>query len=101
MEETKMTTPEKQEPKKLSYEELENIAKQLSEQNRIMYRQIQEMDLQNTYARLGFLFKVIEFANRFNSDFLSNCVKEIEDLMTIPEDVKPEDTKEITKEDNK
>lgn len=96
MEETKMSTPEKQEPKKLSYGELENIAKQLSEQNRIMYRQIQELDMQNIYARLGFLFKVVEFANKFNSDFLTSCVKEIEELITIPEN-----TKETTKEENK
>ena len=101
MEETKMSTPEKQEPKKLSYEELENIAKQLSEQNRIMYRQIQELDMQNIYARLGFLFKVVEFANRFNSDFLASCVKEIEELIIIPENTKQEDTKETTKEENK
>ena len=80
-------------PKKLSYEELENVAKQLSEQNRIMYRRIQELETNQMFARLGFLFKVVEFANRFNSEFLNNCTKEIEELITIPEEKPQEESK--------
>lgn len=80
-------------PKKLSYEELENVAKQLSEQNRIMYRRIQELETNEIFTRLGFLFKVVEFANRFNSEFLNKCTQEIEQLITIPEEKSQEESK--------
>lgn len=80
-------------PKKLSYEELENVARQLSEQNKIMYRRIQELETNEIFTRLGFLFKVVEFANRFNSEFLNKCTQEIEQLITIPEEKPQEESK--------
>lgn len=77
-------------PKKLTYEELENVAKQLSEQNRLFYQELQKREVQEVFTRLGFLFKVVEFANRFSSDFLKKCVSEIESLITIPEETTEE-----------
>lgn len=83
---------------KLSYEQLENVAHQLSEQNRQLYAKLQEMQVSNMFKRLDYLFKVVENTGAFSLEFHTKCVEEIESLMTIPED-KPEDTSEKTAEE--
>ncbi len=72
-------------PEKLSYEQLENIAHQLSEQAKQLYAKLQEANLTNMFKRLDFLFKVVENAHAFNEDFVTKCVTEIEGLITVPE----------------
>ena len=72
--------------KKLSYEELENVAKQLSEQNRQMYMKLQEMNTVNLFKRLDYLFKVLEDNVHFGNKFVDKCAKEIEEIITIPEE---------------
>lgn len=76
---------------KLSYEELENIATQLSQQNQQLYARLQQADMTNMLSRLKFLFKVIENAINFPEEFVTKCVTEIMEIMAIPE---VEDTKE-------
>lgn len=82
--ETKSTV-ENVRPEKLSYEQLENIAHQLSEQAKQLYAKLQEANLTNMFKRLDFLFKVVENAHAFNEDFVTKCVTEIEGLITVPE----------------
>lgn len=72
-------------PEKMSYEQLENIAHQLSEQSRQLYAKLQEANMANVFKRLDYLFKVVENAHAFNEEFVAKCVVEIEDLMTVPE----------------
>ena len=72
--------------KKLSYSELENVAHQLSEQNRQLYNQLQKSNLTNMFKRLDYLFKVIENGKVFKQEFLEKCITEIEELMTVPEE---------------
>lgn len=72
-------------PEKLSYEQLENIAHQLSEQAKQLYAKLQEANLTNMFKRLDYLFKVVENAHAFNEDFVTKCVTEIEGLITVPE----------------
>lgn len=43
-------------------------------------------ELNSTFTRLNFLFKVIENSKAFNADFIVKCTDEIEGLITIPED---------------
>lgn len=74
------------EEKKLSYEELNNIAHQLSNQAESLAKKLQESNQANFFNRLNFLFKVVEFGDRFSMQFLDNCVSEIEELMTIPKE---------------
>lgn len=64
------------EEKKLSYEELENLANTL-------YLRLQEADMSNMLKRLDYLFKVVENKPVFNARFVKACVDEIEDLLTI------------------
>lgn len=83
---------------KLSYEQLENVAHQLSEQNRQLYAKLQELQVSNMFKRLDYLFKVVENTGVFSLEFHTKCVEEIESLMTIPEE-KPDNTSEDTAEE--
>ena len=80
-----------QRPEKMSYEQLENVAHQLSEQNRQLFAKLQELNMTNIFKRLDYLFKVVENGHMFKQDFLEKCIAEIESLMVVPEqEEKPE-----------
>lgn len=91
-----MAGKESEQPQKMSYEQLEQIAHQLSEQSRQLYGQLQKANLSNMFKRLDYLFKVIENSRMFSQSFISKCVDEIEGTITLPEDTKDEveDSKE-------
>ena len=72
-----------QRPEKMSYEQLENVAHQLSEQNRQLFAKLQELNMANMFKRLDYLFKVIENGHMFKQDFLEKCIAEIESIITI------------------
>ena len=74
-----------EEKKKLSYEELENLAHQLSEQAKQLYARLQQSELTNVYKRLDYLFKVLEFETCFDSKFVEKCSDEIKEIMTVQE----------------
>ena len=87
----------------LSYEELNNVARQLSEQNRQLQQMLQ--NTQNVFRRLDYLFRVVEIKDFIPDDFKEACVKEIIELMTIHDDetvneekvTEPEESKELNK----
>lgn len=79
-------TKETKRPEKMSYEQLENIAHQLSEQSKQLYMKLQAANMNNTFKRLDYLFKVVENGHMFKQDFLEKCITEIEDIMTVPEE---------------
>lgn len=78
-----MPTPEVKQEKKLSYEELENVANNL-------YVRLQQADMANMFKRLDYLFKVVENVDNFPQEFTKHCVEEIVNIMTIS----TEETKE-------
>lgn len=90
------------EVRKLSYEELENTAHQLSEQSRQLYMQnqklnqaLQESNLTNFYERLKWLWTVITSTTPYISEeFKQKCGAEFEVLMTQPEQEPEEEVKE-------
>ena len=87
-------------PEKLSYEQLENVAHQLSEQAKQLYMKLQAANMSNMFKRLDYLFKVVENGHMFKQDFLEKCIAEIEELMTVPEETdKEEETPDIETED--
>ena len=92
-------TKETEKPEKMSYEQLENIAHQLSEQARKLYSQLQQSNMTNMFKRLDYLFKVVENGHMFKQDFLEKCIAEIEELMTVPEEVEKEETPDIKTEE--
>lgn len=77
--------PQVQRPEKMSYDQLESVAHQLSEQNRQMFAKIQELNMANVFKRLDYLFKVVENGHMFKQDFFEKCIAEIESIMTVPE----------------
>ena len=79
-------TKETERPEKMSYEQLEQVAHQLSEQARQLYSQLQQSNMTNMFKRLDYLFKVVENGHMFKQDFLDKCIVEIEGLMTVPEE---------------
>ena len=81
-----------QEEQKYSYDELNNIAHQLNEQNVQLYRKLQEANLDNMFKRLDYLFKVLDKPEFFENEFVDKCANEIVELMTIPEENKDEDS---------
>ena len=83
-------------PEKMSYEQLENIAHQLSEQNRQLFMKLQAANMGNMFKRLDYLFKVVEYGSKFNPTFLNKCIKEIEELMTVPEETEKDNKEEET-----
>ena len=83
-----------QRPEKMSYEQLENVAQQLSEQNRQLFAKLQELNMANMFKRLDYLFKVIENGHMFKQDFFEKCITEIENLMTVPEQEEKIDTED-------
>jgi hypothetical protein len=75
---------------KMSYEQLELIAHQLSTQNKELHTQLKEVESQSFFMRLEFLFKVLDHRTAFSTvqignSFVEKCAKEIQFLMTIPE----------------
>ena len=84
-----------EENKKLTYEQLQNVAANLSTQVQQLNRQLQEANMFNAFKRLDYLFKVVDSTGPFDTDFILTCVDEIKKIMTI-EDNKEEitDTKE-------
>ena len=87
-------------PEKLSYEQLENVAHQLSEQTKQLYMKLQAANMSNMFKRLDYLFKVVENGHMFKQDFLEKCIAEIEEIMTFPEETdKEEGTPDIKTEE--
>lgn len=86
MEDNKKETKETQVREKMSYEQLENVARQLHEQLQRAGQEIQRLNMGNVFQRLNYLFKVTKYSDKFSKEFVDKCVDEIESLLTIPEE---------------
>ena len=94
-----MEENEVKEGQKFSYEQLEAIARQLSEQNNQLIAKIKELQMGNVFKRIDYLFKILENAHMFGEAFVTNCSKEIEEFMTIPSKELPEEESDIENEE--
>lgn len=72
---------------RLTYEQLNDACNQLLQQNRQLVVRNRELEQFAMNKRLDYLFKVIENSSKFSSDFIVSCVSEIEEAMTIPQDM--------------
>ena len=71
---------------KYSYEELNHICAELSQQNRVLMQRINQMDLTNMFRRLDYLFMVLKYESVFkDATFVGSCVEEIKEALTIKE----------------
>lgn len=75
-------------PAKYSYEELENIAKGLVEQNNTLIGRIHQYEELLNIKRLDYLFAVLQNREGFSKEFVSAVISEIEDSLTITENSK-------------
>ena len=102
--EIKMKKAENQQ--RLTYDELNQACADMSQQLQkqdVYIRQLREQMAQMHYIlqnrRLEYLFRVVELSMKadnmwkFNPDFVTSCMDEIQESLTIPEE-KPEDSKE-------
>ena len=81
-------------PTKLTYEQLENAANQLAQQNHVLRNQLAEMNYANLFKRLDYLFKVLKYAHAFPVEFVEACKNEIVSLMTPEEQTDKAETTE-------
>lgn len=77
---------ENKEEKKLSYDELKNIAGQLQQQNAFMREQLLKSRNEEMYKRIDYLFKVLENSKMFDVEFVANVALEITQILTIQEE---------------
>ena len=73
---------ENKEKKKLTYEQLNEIANQLIQENVKLKQKCQELYMADTIKRLEFLFKAVESTYSFSAEFRTACANEIIELMT-------------------
>lgn len=71
------------EKQKLTYEQLNDACNQLWQQNKQLVMKNRELEQFALNKRMDYLFKVLEFSDKFHSDFVVECVGEIESAMTI------------------
>ena len=91
--------PQSAAKQKLSYDELNKVCAEMSQQLETqdryiknLHRQFQEMQSVIQSKRMDYLFKVLEIAHKgalseytnFGKDFVEECVSEIQDVLTIP-----------------
>lgn len=79
-------------PKKLTYEQLSEAANQLSQQNKDLverykelYKEYERNNYANLHQRMAYLFEIVKNPTVFNPELIKKCVKEITDIITIPE----------------
>ena len=79
-----------QQPAKASYEQLANIANQLYVQNQEMGKKLNEIDMENFFKRLGWLWQIINSTTPYITErFKQECGKEFMDMMVKPEEGTP------------
>ena len=73
----------KEEPKKLSYEELERIAYQLKGANNDLYKRLQNAEgIISEFNEIGMLLSILERSEHFSEEFVTRCSRKIEETVT-------------------
>lgn len=78
------------EPKKLTYDQLNDACNQLFQQNRKLVERNQNLEQYIMNKRLDYIFKVVENATKFSESFVDSCSKEIEDALTYKKEQEAE-----------
>jgi len=87
MEDIKEVTTEQ--PKKLSYEELNNAANQLAGQYDRLLQENQALRSQFAIAKIEFLFRIVQFKENFDEETLAKAVAEIKEGLFPTVEVTP------------
>ena len=83
--------------KRLSYEELNNAAHQISAQAKALYdenitlkKKLQTYNFNAYFTQLNFKFKIVEMSDKFPKDFVDKITAEIMEDMDMSEPTKEE-----------
>ena len=90
------------EVQKLTYDQLKDAADKLWNENRYLRQQNAQLtQFANTVNRLDYLFRIVEIAHNnrsnsvsFASEFVEECIDEIQKAMVIPQENQTQDNKE-------
>lgn len=90
------------EAQKLTYDQLKDAADKLWNENRYLRQQNAQLtQFTNTVNRLDYLFRIVEIAHNnrsnsvsFASEFVEECIDEIQKAMVIPQENQTQDNKE-------
>lgn len=92
MEETKQNAAKfevPQQPKPLTEEELKQRLNVAVTDNRNLVQRLQQaegyinsLQTQNLFTYISFLLKIVEHPEMYSTEFINNCVADVEDLMT-------------------
>lgn len=90
------------ESKKLTYEQLNQAAQQISQQAEALYKENQQLretlnriSIQNGYTELGFKFKVVENSTIFPKEFVKRTIIDIVNTMTVTDEESNEEPETI------
>lgn len=90
------------ESKKLTYEQLNQAAQQISQQAEALYKENQQLkealnriSIQNGYTELGFKFKVVENSTMFPKEFVKRTITDIVNTMTVTDEEPNEEPETI------
>lgn len=89
--EVKIGTP--REEKQLSYDQLKEIANQLHNQNQQLINRVRELEITLNQVRLEYLFAVVKDSEKFPSDFVEMCVKDIVRALSPVENTEEDNSK--------
>lgn len=68
---------------KISYEELEQIAKNLNQQCQLLHQRLHEAEMVvSNINEVGLLLSIIKESEYFDDDFIQRCVSKIQDIIT-------------------
>ena len=87
--------------KKLTYEQLEQVANNLNQRCNMLYQQLQKAENAIAeYNEIGMLLDIIKQAEHFNSDFIERCTNKIEELIVKALDASEQQVEEKEPEQN-
>ena len=66
---------------KLSYEQLNDVCSQLSQQNKMLVDQINQLRQVDFYKGIDYFFKIVENSDKFTPEYVTNIVAKIEALI--------------------
>lgn len=81
--EFKQAEPKPVKQEKLSYEQLEQVAIQATQQAKKFYAELQQANYGNVLNRMQMLFEVIHHSEKFNDTFVGQCAEEIQKFLTL------------------
>ena len=68
---------------KLTYEQLEQVAREASQQANMFLEELKKMNNEHMFRRLDYLFAIIANGDKFPEEFVKTSVEEVIGIMTV------------------